>query len=172
MTDFQQAFNRVELHLEKKYGIEVSISDVLDPNTGDFDGERIKLDYDQSLEMAFFVLLHLFGHTVQWNISEEFRILGQKTDSQRPVEELDKIYVYERDATRYSLQLLAEVGIEDMDRWVCDWFNADWKFLSHLYKTGERLDVKTLLKPDEGELLTALEVPKFKPQKWLSRWSF
>ena len=64
MTDFQEAFNRVELHVETRYGIPVSISDVLDPNTGDFDGCSIKIDYDQDLEVALFVLIHLFGHTV------------------------------------------------------------------------------------------------------------
>lgn len=64
ITDFQEAFNRVELQIEKHYGIPVSISDVLDPNTGDFDGMSIKVDYDQDLETALFVLIHLFGHTV------------------------------------------------------------------------------------------------------------
>jgi hypothetical protein len=64
LTDFQEAFNRVELLIEKRYGIPVSISDVLDPNTGDFDGSCIKVDYDQDLEVALFVLVHLFGHTV------------------------------------------------------------------------------------------------------------
>jgi hypothetical protein len=63
-TDFQDAFNRVELLIERRYGIPVSISDVLDPNTGDFDGVSIKIDYDQDLEIALFVLVHLFGHTV------------------------------------------------------------------------------------------------------------
>ena len=64
LTDFQEAFNRVELLIENRYGIPVSISDVLDPNTGDFDGVSIKVDYDQDLEVALFVLIHLFGHTV------------------------------------------------------------------------------------------------------------
>ena len=64
ITDFQEAFNRVELLIENRYGIPVSISDVLDPNTGDFDDISIKVDYDQDLETALFVLIHLFGHTV------------------------------------------------------------------------------------------------------------
>ena len=41
-----------------------ALGDVLDPNTGDFDGMSIKVDYDQDLETALFVLIHLFGHTV------------------------------------------------------------------------------------------------------------
>jgi hypothetical protein len=63
-TDFQDAYNRVALRIDKRYGIPVSISDVIDPNTGDFDGASIKVDYDQELEVALFVLVHLFGHTV------------------------------------------------------------------------------------------------------------
>ena len=31
----------------------VVISDVLDPNTGDFDGVTIKIDYDQELDLAY-----------------------------------------------------------------------------------------------------------------------
>ena len=78
MTDFKEAYDAVEKLIEDRYKIPVYISDVLDPNTGDFDGVRIMIDYANDLEMAFFVLIHLFGHTVQWNLSEEFRIIGQE----------------------------------------------------------------------------------------------
>ena len=69
--DYQAAYNRVVPVVEGKYGVEVMISDVVDPNTGDFDGQTILIDYDQNLEVALFVLVHLFGHTVQWNVSDE-----------------------------------------------------------------------------------------------------
>jgi len=36
--------------VENDYGVEVTISDVVDPNTGDFDGRQILIDYDQDLE--------------------------------------------------------------------------------------------------------------------------
>ena len=74
--DFRSVYNRVVPIVEKKYGVEVVISDVVDPNTGDFDGQQILIDYDQDLEVALFVLVHLFGHTVQWNVSEAYRNLG------------------------------------------------------------------------------------------------
>jgi len=41
---FKRAFDRLERHIEDRYGIPVVISDVLDPNTGDFDGASIKVD--------------------------------------------------------------------------------------------------------------------------------
>jgi hypothetical protein len=33
---------------------------------GRFDGQRITIDPDVSFEMQCFLLLHLFGHSVQW----------------------------------------------------------------------------------------------------------
>lgn len=172
MTDFQDAFNRLELLIEKRYGLGVSISDVIDPNTGDFDGERIMLDYTLDLELAVFVLLHLFGHTVQWNVSEELRDIGTELKPGIDAETLHKIYVYERDATRFSIELLHEAGLEELDQWTSDWWFADWKYLEHFYKTGEKLNVRELLTPGKSERLTPLAIPVFKPQKWVSRWSF
>jgi len=64
------------------------------------------------------------------------------------------------------------VGLTGFDRWACDWWHADWAFLEHYYRTGEKLDVRTLLRPGEGELLLPLPVPPFSPQRWVSRWSF
>src|SRR4051812_3201247 len=130
------------------------------------------IDYANDLETAFFVLIHLFGHTVQWNLSEEFRTIGQETRERRTEEELKVIYDYECDATRYSLALMHEAGITDMDRWASDWFHADWHYLRHFYQTGEKLDFKTLLVPGQGETLTPLEIPPFEAQRWVSRFSF
>lgn len=172
MHDFKNAFDRLELLIEKRYGLEVSISDVIDPNTGDFDGERIMLDYTLDLELAVFVLLHLFGHTVQWNVSEELRDIGTELKPGIDAVTMHKIYVYERDATRYSIALLHEAGLEELDQWTSDWWFADWKYLEHFYKTGEKLNVRELLTPGKSERLTPLAIPDFKPQKWVSRWSF
>ena len=172
VTDFKKAYDLVERRIEERYEIPVMISDVLDPNTGDFDGTRIQVDFDQDLETAFFVLVHLFGHTVQWNTSEEYRRIGTDLSIGKGEKELAAIYEYERGATRYSLQLMYEVGVKDLDRWLSDWWHADWVYLKHLYQTGEKLKFKELLKPGIGDLLTPLAIPEFVPQKWISRWSF
>lgn len=172
MTSFKEAFDKVERRVEDRYDIPVSISDVLDPNTGDFDGMKIMVDYDQDMESAFFVLAHLFGHTVQWNISEEYRKLGIDVSAGKSEEQLRQFYAYEKNATRYSLQLMHESGVTDLDRWISDWWHADWKYLEHFYRTGEKLEFRKLLDPGKGELLTPLAIPKFTPQKWISRWSF
>src|SRR3954465_11166461 len=111
MTDFKTAFDLIDRRVEDRYGIPVSISDVLDPNTGDFDGARIQVDWDQDLESALFVLIHLFGHTVQWNISEEDRRRGTDASTGKTAEQLARFYDYEKNATRYSLQLMHEAGV-------------------------------------------------------------
>ena len=170
--DFKSAYDKVERHIEDRYSIPVSIGDVLDPNTGDFDGMKIEIDYAQELDSAFFVLIHLFGHTVQWNISAEYRALGADVSIGKGEDVLEKILAYEKNATRYSMQLMHEVGVRHLDQWVSDYFAADWKYLQHYYRTGEKLDFKQLLEPGKGEMLTPLAIPDFKPQKWISRWSF
>lgn len=172
MTDFRAAYNLVERRIEERYGVPVSTADVLDPNTGDFDGAKIQVDYDQDLESAFFVLVHLFGHTVQWNVSDAFRELGLDSTPGKTDAQLAQIHVYEKDATRYSLRLMHDAGVTGLDQWLSDWWWADWQFLRHFYKTGERLDVKALLRPGAGELLTPLDIPPFTPTRWVSRWSF
>jgi hypothetical protein len=172
-VSFKEAYDLVERRIEDRYGIGVAISDVQHPNTGDFDGSRILVDFDQELETAFFVLVHLFGHTVQWNISAHYRELGADLRLQQSEERLKELYHYERDATRYSVKLMHDAKVTGLDQWVSDYWAADWKYLEHFYRTGgERLPFAPLLKFGEAELLTPLEIPEFTPQKWMSRWSF
>ncbi len=169
---FKSAYDLVVRRIEARYHIPVSISDVLDPNTGDFDGLRILVDYDQDLESALFVVAHLFGHTVQWNISAEYREVGHDLSIGKGPEQLAKIYDYEKNATRISLQLMHEAGVTDLDQWLSDWWDADWRYLEHYYKTGDKLDFRKLLEPGKATPLTPIAIPDFTPQKWLSRWSF
>jgi hypothetical protein len=169
--DFQTAYNLIVPIVEKTYGVEVMISDVVDPNTGDFDGQTILLDYNQDLEVALFVLIHLFGHTVQWNISDEYRALGLNVAVGKTPEEMAAITEYEQGATRMGITLLHEAGITDMDLWASRWWRADFEYLLHFYQTGEKKDVRSLLKPG-GEILPPLPIPPFTPHKFASRWSF
>jgi hypothetical protein len=169
--DYQAVYNRVVPIVEGRYGVEVTISDVVDPNTGDFDGQRILIDYDQDLEVAVFVLVHLFGHTVQWNVSERYRALGLNTPTPTTPEEMAAITEYEEGATRLGIALLHEADVVDMDGWASDWWRADFDYLVHFYRTGEKLDVRTLLKRG-GEALSAAPIPHFTPRRFASRWSF
>src|SRR6266853_6099242 len=49
-----------------KYGFAIEYRDLEPPRTGIFDGLRLTLDPDVDFEMECFILLHLFGHSVQW----------------------------------------------------------------------------------------------------------
>ena len=170
--DYRAVFNQLVPVVERRYGVEVTISDVVDPNTGDFDGERILLDYAQDLEVALFVLVHLFGHTVQWNVSEKWRNLGLNVAVGKTEQEMKDIHEYEQGATRLGIALLHEAGVRDMDGWASDWWRADYEYLLHFYATGEKLDTRALLKRGSGETLEPLPIPRFTPQRFASRWSF
>ena len=49
-----------------KHGFVLEYRDLEPPKTGIFDGLRIVIDPDVRFEMQCFLLLHLFGHSVQW----------------------------------------------------------------------------------------------------------
>src|SRR6187549_3591171 len=49
-----------------KQGFALEYRDLEPPRTGIFDGLKIVIDPDVDFEMQCFILLHLFGHSVQW----------------------------------------------------------------------------------------------------------
>lgn len=167
-----EAFNTIERHVESRYGIPVMISDVLDPNTGDFNGVEIKIDYANDIEVALFVLIHLFGHTVQWNTNARFREIGQDTNPRKTETELREIAEYEREATQLSIALLHEAGVTDLDQWASDWWRADFAWLTNFYRTGGRADFRKYLRPGAEAPLPPIPIPAFNATKWVSRWSF
>ncbi len=170
--DLKQAYDRLEQHIEQRYGLPVMISDVVEPNTGDFDGMSIQVDYDLDFDLAVFILAHLFGHTVQWALDDEARELGTLYGVEKPPpEKMEEVRLYEQKAARYALQLFHEAGLGDFDQWLCDWSYADWLYLEHFYRTGEKAEFRQLLTPGT-ELLEALPIPPFEPQRWVSRFSF
>jgi len=165
---FREVFNLVEAHIERRYGLPVVITDVPDPFTGDLDGASILVDYDLDAENALFILVHLFGHTVQWNTSEAERALGL-LDVKDPSEELlTSLARYEETAARYSLQLFHETGVRDMDQWLADFAACDVAYLIHFYRTREKRAFREFWK-DGTPLLTPLPIPPFRPTKWVTR---
>ena len=112
----------------------------------------------------------MFGHTVQWTLDEELRRLGLANSGVTEAD-LPRIYEYEREASRLGLGLLQEIGELRLARWLTDCFGADWKFLSHFDRTGEKLRFEKCAGADEP-LLTPQPIPKFVPQRWPPRGSF
>lgn len=165
---FIEVFNLAEKHLEDRYELPVVISDVPNPFTGDLDGAEIRVDYDLDAEEALFILIHLFGHTVQWNLSAEDRALGAKVEANVPESRLAEIEHYERTACAYSLQLLHDLGVHDLDQWVSDFANCDLRYLMHFYRTAEKLPFRSFWQ-DGAPLVTAIPIPDFYPTRWVSR---
>ena len=166
---FREAFNVLERHIEERWGIPVRIRDVPTPFTGDLDGAEIHVDHDLDAEDALFILVHLFGHTVQWNLSEELRRLGAVRGPGLSDETVAALVDYERQACRYSLQLLHDAGITDLDQWLSDFAACDLAYLIHFYKSGEKLPFRSFWK-DGQPLLEPQAVPAFQPSRWVSRW--
>ncbi|MBT8491472.1 MAG: hypothetical protein KJO07_00315 [Deltaproteobacteria bacterium] len=164
-----RVFNRVEDHIEGKYGIPVVVKDVPSPFTGDLDGAEIHVDHEQDVEGAVFIIAHLFGHTVQWNTSERAREVGSRIYDNPSDEMLRELHEYEVKACRYSLQLFHDAGFGDLDQWLSDFAACDFRYLEHFYRTGEKRDFFSFWR--DGEVVLApLPIPDFRPQRWVSRW--
>ena len=165
---FREVFNRVERLIEERYGLPVVITDVTDPFTGDLDGSQILVDYDLEAEEALFILVHLFGHTVQWNVSARDRELGLLEVKNATEELLSQLAHYEQEAARYSLQLFHDADVHDLDQWLANFAACDVAYLIHFYRTGEKRPFRSFWS-DTARSLTPLAIPLFQPTKWISR---
>src|SRR5690349_12623194 len=107
--DFRAVFGALVRQIEAVYSLKVNVGPVTGSYTGQFDGKEIWVDLDRDPEEAVFILAHLFGHTVQWNLDEKLRILGLANSGVTEAD-LPRIYEYERQASQLGLALLEETG--------------------------------------------------------------
>jgi hypothetical protein len=163
---FRRARDRIE-----SYGVRVYIGDVLDPNTGTFDGSEIGIDWANDLEMSLFVLVHLFGHTVQWNTVPAYRTIDQRVKPGAAPEIIEEAHTYERNASRIGLTLLHQAGINERDQWLADWCGSDWKYLSTYYSTGKLPDWHSCRSTGHAAL-DPLAIPAFTPNRYNPRYAF
>jgi hypothetical protein len=170
IVDFRQVFRALVEHIQRHYALKVNIGPVVGSYTGQFDGKEIWVDLDKDPEEAVFILVHLFGHTVQWNLDEDLRRLGL-SDVGVQEADLPRIYQYERQASQLGLALLEATNEFRLARWLTNRFGADWKFLAHFYRTGEKVRFEVEMGADEP-LLQSLPIPRFVPQQWPPRGAF
>src|ERR1700679_83848 len=88
-----------------KYGFTIEYRDLEPPRTGIFDGLKITIDPDIDFEMQCFILLHLFGHSVQWvspDLHPKLDDLQHTADRERFMRVLHE---YEFEAARFGRQL-------------------------------------------------------------------
>jgi hypothetical protein len=86
-----------------------------------------------------FNVIHLLGHCVQWNVSKELRALGSVLHEKPNDQLLHKLQVYEWEANCYGLAILHEIHVHDLDKWLFEKYRLDMFYLTHYYKTGEKL---------------------------------
>jgi hypothetical protein len=165
----RDVFNRLERLIEDRWEIPVRIRDVPNPFTGDLDGGQILVDYDLDIEDAVFILIHLFGHTVQWNVSAERRAVAFLSPATWSDDQIAAAMAYEAEACRYSLKLVHDAGIHDLDQWISDFAACDSQYLLHFYKTGEKRPFRSFWR-DGTSLLAPLAIPSFRPTQWLTRY--
>ena len=165
----KHVFDRLELEIERRWEVPVRISDVPAPFTGDLDGAEIAIDYENDVEAALFLVAHLFGHTVQWNVRPDARDLATRAQARPSEETLAALEEYEREACEYSLKLLHESGVHDLDQWLSDYAHCDFAYLRHFYATGAKAPFFSFWK-EGSERLVPREIPFFRPKRWKSRW--
>ena len=158
----------LDRHLEEHYGIPVIVRDIPDPLTGDLDGASIHIDHALTPQDHLFLIAHLFGHTVQWNVSPRAREIGQNLPV--PVDEalLPEIAEYEREAAGYALSLFHAQGIDDLDQWLSDYTACDSRYLMHYYRTGEKKAFGSFWRDNEP-LIAPRPIPPFRPSRWIAR---
>ena len=117
-----------------KHGFTLEYRDLEPPRTGIFDGLRIVIDPDVGFEMQCFVLLHLFGHSVQWvapSLAHKLDALQHTTDKEQFMQVL---HDYEYEAAEFGMQLMHQVGIMDLDGWYSDFVGTDWRYVERYYR--------------------------------------
>jgi len=160
----QEVIELLRAEIEQHYGIPILFVDVPAPFVGDLDGEAIWIDFEQDYELIAFNLIHLFGHTVQWNLLGQAPDLGSKAPGTYSEAELEEIDRYEKDASRYGLRLLHDLGVQDLDAWLTEFSTSDVAYLVHLYRTGEKVDHRGFWHSGLP-LLEPLPIPHFTPRR-------
>src|SRR5437867_1827292 len=100
-----------------KQGFVIEYRDLDPPKTGIFDGLRIVLDPDVGFEMQCFLLLHLFGHSVQWVAPSLEHKLEDLKHTQDKARFMKVLHDYEPEAASSGLQLMREPAITRLDPW-------------------------------------------------------
>lgn len=159
---------RVQERIQGHYDVRVVTRHIPAPLIGDLDGAEINIDYAVTPEQRLFLLAHLFGHTVQWNLSLDAFEIGKTR--RPPVDEtqMPTLLAYEREAAAYGLALLHEVGIRQADQWLSDYSACDLAYLAHFYRTGEKRDPRTFWRANVP-LVEPREIPVFTPAKLVFR---
>jgi hypothetical protein len=147
-TDMVELWSAVSSGIVKQ-GFVVEYRDLEPPRTGIFDGLRIVIDPDVGFEMQCFLLLHLFGHSVQWvapSIQHKLDDLQHTDDKARF---MTVLHAYEFEAAGFGMQLLRNLGMNHLDQWYSDFVETDWRYVEKYYETDTLPDWKSCVVRDQ-----------------------
>ena len=154
-----------------KHGFVIEYRDLEPPRTGIFDGLRIVVDPDVGFEMQCFLLLHLFGHSVQWvapSIEHKLQDLQHTQDKTRF---MDVLHAYELEAAGFAMQLMHERGVKNLDQWFSDFVETDWRYVERYYQT-DKLPPWEECVVSGVPLITATPLPALKHREVEVRFAF
>ena len=154
-----------------KHGFAIEYRDLDPPRTGIFDGLRIVLDPDVGFEMQCFLLLHLFGHSVQWVAPSLEHKLEDLKHTQDKVRFMQVLHDYEREAASFGLQLMRELGVTHLDQWYSDFVETDWQYVRRYYET-DRLPAWDTCVVSGAPLIEPLPLPVLKHRQVEVRFAF
>lgn len=154
-----------------KYGFIIEYRDLEPPRTGIFDGLRIVIDPDVDFEMQCFVLLHLFGHSVQWVAPS---LHGQLDALQHAGEKepfMRALHDYEFQAAQFGLQLLNEAGLQHLAQWFSDFVATDWRYVERSY-LEDKIPPWHECTVRDSPLVSALPIPALEHRQVEVRFAF
>jgi hypothetical protein len=154
-----------------KYGFVIEYRDLETPRTGIFDGLKISIDPDVDFEMQCFILLHLFGHSVQWTAPSLEAQLTSLKDTGDKAAFMRVLHDYEYQAARFGMQLMREAGIHDLDQWYSDFVGSDWRYVQRYYETDVIPPWHECLAHNQP-LVEPLAIPLIKHKKVEVRYAF
>jgi hypothetical protein len=154
-----------------KYGFAIEYRDLEPPRTGIFDGLRISIDPDVDFEMQCFILLHLFGHSIQWTAPSLEGKLDALKESDDKALFMRALRAYEYEAARFGMQLIRHIGVTDLDQWYSDFVATDWRYVERYYETDAIPPWHECLAYNQP-LIEPLPIPPIEPRQVEVRYAF
>ncbi len=167
-SDFAEYCTAVLECLVHRYHLRVVSRDFPQEFSADLDGAEIHIDPRVTPEQRLFLLAHLFGHTVQWNVTPGSFEVGRLRQPPVDAETIPAIMEYEREAARLGLAMLHEFGITGIDQWFSDYAACDLAYLTHYYRTGEKRAFMSFW-ASNTPLLQPPPIPPFVPRRKVFR---
>jgi len=164
-VDFKKILHACE-HIVREMGLEIHYTHNLDSfYKGDLDGKRIFIGDHLAPDEKLFNLIHLSGHSIQWNVDDLLRNLGSELYLHPDDKLLKRLQTYEWQANCYALSILHQVENKKLDKWMTKKYVTDMLYLTHFYKTGQKLKRITKIAkayPFKRDL-KPLPIPHFTP---------